>query len=44
MEDVWRNGAKVFKVLIIVNKIFIIIGIGWSGRKGGMTKLIVLGL
>ena len=33
VEDVWRNVAKAFNVPIIVNKIFIIIGIGCGGRK-----------
>ena len=44
LEDVGSNISKSFNIPIIVDKIFIIIGIGWSGRKGGMTKLIVIGL
>ena len=44
LGNAWRNGAKAFNEPIIVNKIYIIIGIGWSGRKGGMAKLIIIGL
>ena len=44
LEDVGSNNSKVFNIPIIVDKIFIIIGIGWRGRKGGMTKLIVMEL
>ena len=43
-EDVWRNVSKNFNVPIIFNKIFIIIGIGSSRRKGEAAKLIMIGL
>ena len=44
LEYVWRNVYKAFNIPIIVNKIFIIIGIGCSGRKDNATKLIMIGL
>ena len=44
LEDVWRNVSKAFNVPIIVNKIFIIIGIGCSGIKDKATKHIMIGL
>ena len=42
LEDVGSNISKAFNISVIVNKIIIIIGIGWNGRKGGMTKLTVI--
>ena len=44
LKDCWRNGGKVFKVPVIVNKIFIIIGIGCGGSKDYTTKHIMIGL
>ena len=44
LEDVGSNISKAFNRTIIVEKIFIIIGIGWGGGKGGMAKLIIIGL
>ena len=33
LEDVWKMGVKTFKVPVIVDKIFIIIGIGCGRSK-----------
>lgn len=44
LEDVGSNISKDFNIPIIVDKIIIIIGIGWGGRKGEMTKHIIIGL
>ena len=44
LEDVGNNLSKAFNISMIIDKIFIIIEIGWSGKKGGMTKLITIGL
>ena len=44
MGDAWGNVSKAFKISIIVNKIFIIIGIGGGGSKDKMTKHIMIGL
>ena len=43
MADVGRKTAKAFDVPVIVNKIFIIIGIGCGRSKDKMTKLIMIG-
>ena len=44
LEGSWRNVSKAFNVPIIVNKIFIIIGIGCGGSKDYTTKHIMIGL
>ena len=44
LGDVWRNVSKAFNIPVIVDTVIIINGIGWSGRKGGVTKLIIIGL
>lgn len=44
LEDVWRKLAKILKICIMIYKAIIIIGIGWSGRVEGITKLIVIDL
>ena len=43
-RDVWRNGAKACNVPVIVNKFFIIIGIGCGRSKDDATKHIMIGL
>ena len=44
MKGVWRNFSKALNIPIIVNKIFIIIGIGCGGSKDNTTKHIMIGL
>ena len=44
LEVVKRNIFEAFNIPIIVNNIDMIIGIRWSGIKGGMTKIIIIGL
>ena len=44
MEGAWRNVSKALNIPIIVNKIFIIIGIGRGGSKDNTTKHIMRGL
>ena len=44
MDSTWRNVSKALNIPIIVNKIFIIIGIGCGGSKENATKLIMIGL
>ena len=44
MWDAWGNVSKAFKISFIVNKIFIIIGIGGGGSKDNATKHIMIGL
>jgi len=42
--DAWGNVSKAFKVPVIVNKIFIIIGIEGGRSKDNATKYIMIGL
>jgi hypothetical protein len=44
LEGDWRNVSKALNIPVIVNKIFIIIGIGCGGSKDNVTKLIMIGL
>jgi hypothetical protein len=44
LGDGWRNVSKALNILVIVNKIFIIIGIGCGRSKDKMTKHIMIGL
>ena len=44
MGDGWRNVSKALNVPVMVNKIFIIIGIGCGGSKDNATKHIMIGL
>ena len=39
----WRNVSKALNIPVIVNKIFIIIGIGGGGSKDKTTKHIIIG-
>lgn len=42
LKDVWGKLARIFKVFIMIYKAFIIIQIGWSGRRYIITKLIII--
>ena len=44
LEGGWRNVSKALNIPIVVNKIFIIIGIGCGGSKDNTTKHIMIGL
>ena len=44
LEGAWRNVCKALNIPVIVNKIFIIIGIGCGGSKDNTTKHIMIGL
>ena len=44
MGDAWGNVSKAFKIPVIVNNIFIIIGIGGGGSKDNATKHIMIRL
>ena len=44
MGDGWQKASKAFNIPIIVNKIFMIIGIGGGESKDNATKLIMIGL
>ena len=44
MGDGWRKVSKALNVPVMVNKVFIIIGIGCGGSKDNATKHIVIGL
>ena len=44
LKGVWRKASKALNIPVIVNKIFIIIGIGGGESKDNATKLIMIGL
>ena len=44
VEGGWRNVSKALNIPVIVNKVFIIIGIGCGGSKDNTTKHIMIGL
>ena len=44
MGDAWGNVSKALKIPFVVNKIFIIIGIGGGRSKDNATKYIMIGL
>ena len=44
MEGGWRNVSKALNIPVMVNKVFIIIGIGCGRSKDNTTKYIMIGL